>query len=155
MTESIMFEAKKNGLHQNQDGLWKLSLTVKDMPPEIMTAPMGQRLALVVVALTDDGEGKPGEVFPDGYVEGSKPEKSAAQKAVVRAGMLCNDDSFQAWAEANWPHPASPSSPTELAAQYIRGRCGIASRRELAVNPDALEKFLSMETDFKYRNTRR
>lgn len=39
-----LFEAKKDGLRQTQDGLWKLTLTVlpHDMPAWLLSAPMGQ-----------------------------------------------------------------------------------------------------------------
>lgn len=48
------FEAKKDGLRQTQDGLWKLTLTVIDLPSWLLTASMGTRLQVAVVEIADD-----------------------------------------------------------------------------------------------------
>lgn len=65
--------------------------------------------------------------------------KSEGEQAVVRAALLARDPRFQVYAKV--------TNETE-AANFIRNRCVIESRREIATNADALDWFLTMETDF-------
>lgn len=66
--------------------------------------------------------------------------KSEGEQAVVRAALLARDPRFQVYAKA--------SNETE-AADYIRHRCVIDSRREIATSSVALDWFLTMETEYK------
>ena len=52
----MSIEAKKDGLHQTQDGTWRLTLTVNpsDMPAWLLVSPMSQKLSLTVAALEDN-----------------------------------------------------------------------------------------------------
>lgn len=110
----------------------------------------GERFAMVLVKIADD-EMQADHVFPDGYVDGSKPDKTEGEKAVTRAVMLCKDEDFQFWAW-NQQGPTAPMVPAEsVARNYILDRCGITSRSELATNIEALEKFKQLETSFRYR----
>lgn len=66
--------------------------------------------------------------------------KSEGEQAVVRAALLARDPRFQGYALA--------SNETE-AADYIRRRCAIESRREIATDATALDWFLMLETEFR------
>lgn len=74
---------------------------------------------------------------------GSGAAGRPAQHPLVRqAGMLCKDPRFQEWVRNEEMGDGYPAVPTpELAAALLRDHCGIASRRELATNPDAAAKF--------------
>lgn len=63
------------------------------------------------------------------------------EKAVVRANLLTGDPAFQKWCDAITPAQAG---------DYIRVKCGIKSRGELATNPEALKRFLALETRYRY-----
>ena len=139
----LQFECKKDALRQMQEGHWKIQLTVhpNDMPAELLSASMGQRFIAVLAAVGDDEQPVKLE---------AKPDKTEGQKAVKRAVMLCKSEDFQQWVRASgW-------SATELGARdFILEVCGIASRRDLAIDPEAVERFKALETDFKYRDARR
>ena len=158
MTDHVTFEAKKNGLTQTQDGLWKVSLTVApdQMPVELTTAPMGQRLAVVIVALKDDGEVDPGNVFPEEIT------RAEGGRAVTSAAMLCDNPDFQRWIhdvaqkQMKWSAALGAvieeGMPCDMAAFELRQLCGISSRRELATNDDARQKFYDLREQFIRRD---
>lgn len=64
-----------------------------------------------------------------------------------RAGILCNDDQFRAFAAMRCGLPGEVFG-TEATAVYLRQVCEIRSRRELAENPSAQERFERLNTDF-------
>ena len=65
------------------------------------------------------------------------------EKAVTRAVLLCQDERFIGWAK--W----KPDYGLERGASgFIRLRCGVLSRSELATNPDALARFLALEAQY-------
>ena len=69
--------------------------------------------------------------------------KSEGEQAVTRAALLSKDEQFQRWKGVyGWQHPE------EAAANYIRSFCGVESRREIAGDDDALERFKRLETSF-------
>lgn len=121
---SIKFEAKKHGLRQNQDGLFKVSLTVhpNDMLTEFINAPMGQRFAVVLVAIDDDESpkdlAKPKRLFKD------LPRSQ-------QAGILCNDNKFINWASEKISFPAGAWPGVE---QAIREYCKVDSRSDIDTN---------------------
>ena len=85
----------------------------------------GQRFAMALAKIADDE---------------TVEEKTAGEKAVIRAGILCKDPEFQRWlmslSEGIWVLPEESS-----AAHFLYKHCEILSRRELAFDPDALGKF--------------
>lgn len=70
----------------------------------------------------------------------------AAMLLPQRAGILATDPAFREFVacQLDVPGPVTP----EAAAQFIRQRCNIASRRDLATNPDAAAAFERLRTDF-------
>lgn len=157
------FEAKKDRLYQTQDGLWKLTLTVQqcDMPNWLLRAPMGQRIGAAALHEIGDDE-KP---VTDAELKAecdrfnaaqNKPEKTEGERAVIRAAILCSDIEFQAWSrkefEAAQGAPVSGMWGPSTTATWLRSRLGVSSRSEIATDSAALDKFLKMETSFRYRN---
>ncbi|GAA4321884.1 hypothetical protein GCM10023144_01440 [Pigmentiphaga soli] len=57
------------------------------------------------------------------------------------AGQLCAQPAFQRWLGA---------TTSEQAAEAVRARCGIQSRRELDTNPDAARRFHAIRRGFAY-----
>lgn len=70
-----------------------------------------------------------------------RPALTPGEKLVRRAGILCNDERFQGWLRYPMGFVVAGSSDADCAAKAIRAHCEIASRRELATNPDAAAKF--------------
>ncbi|WP_338615527.1 hypothetical protein [Pigmentiphaga sp. CHJ604] len=60
------------------------------------------------------------------------------------AGQLCANPRFQSWLGA---------SDADEAAQVLRERCQVASRRELDANPAAAERFHAVRKAFAYGGT--
>ncbi|MCE4544609.1 MULTISPECIES: hypothetical protein [unclassified Caballeronia] len=58
---------------------------------------------------------------------------------VQLAGMLARDPQFQQWV-AQWMVPPR-AVDADVAAQFIRTVCEVTSRRELATNRDAEQRF--------------
>lgn len=69
-------------------------------------------------------------------------DRGPGEQAVTRAAMLCDDGAFQAWLGA---------ADDEGAAQMVRDYCHVKSRREIASNVEALDRFLKLEGDWKRR----
>lgn len=87
---AMAVEAKKDSLRQNQDGTWKLVLTVAPdgLPGQIMQAMPGTRYQCAFVEVDDNEEPVPPERKRRHFDEMSRAEQ---------AGMLCNDTKFQEW----------------------------------------------------------
>ncbi|WP_283638078.1 hypothetical protein [Marinovum algicola] len=64
-----------------------------------------------------------------------------------RAGILCNDDQFRAFAATRCGLPGHQFG-AEATAVYLRQVCQIRSRRELAENHAAQERFERLRTEF-------
>lgn len=67
-----------------------------------------------------------------------------------QAGMLCNDKQFRRFVALTLK--MSPSARANIqpyaAAQFIRARCGVSSRRELNTDDAAAHKFQTLRTEF-------
>lgn len=119
-------------------------------------------LFAIALARIEDPKAKADHIYGgnDGYTDNSGPKdktapKSAGERARVRAVMLCDDPAFQDWAftrwDTRWDSPPRGAKP--LAEEFIRNYCSILSRRDIAADPAALEKFLSLEMEYRHRDT--
>lgn len=64
------------------------------------------------------------------------------------AGILCNDIAFQNYAaDRNGFEKGEFDASTS--AEHIRQICGVSSRRELATNHVAFQRFLALHTNFE------
>lgn len=82
----------------------------------------------------------------NGQVAGSNPAaptKTEGQRAVIRAVMLCRDDRFQEWLQDCFPVGIHVGE--EKAADWLRNRLNIKSRRELEHNARARHEFEAIE----------
>lgn len=164
MTATPTFEAKKDRLVQTQDGLWKMTFTVhpNDMPTWLLTAPMGQRLGVAAVPITEDSEiaasREDGPSCPSGIgtppesAQSVAPAASKTRKPPIRFGELrpsaqaalrCKDEDFQYWLGADGEDDA---------AVTVRKRCGVLSRSEIDTNPEAAAKWKRLNDQFETRN---
>ena len=64
-----------------------------------------------------------------------------------QAGILCNDPQFQNLAGMRAIKSGVQLCPT-AAAEFIRTVCNVTSRRDLATNPAAAERFAALRTNF-------
>jgi hypothetical protein len=71
----------------------------------------------------------------------------ADMPAPQQAGILCNDPRFQSFAALRSGFPGDSFQPS-AAAEYLRSCCGIASRSDLATNPNARDRFDRLLTEF-------
>jgi len=114
----------------------------------------GERFAMALARIEDE-QTKADHIYGgnDGYVEGSKPEKTEGQTCVRMAHALCRDPLFQDWVRIEWHDESLP--PDKNARAYIINRCHIASRADFAANPAACEKLRALKAEFDYRDSRR
>lgn len=127
---AVNFEAKKDGLRQVQEGDWKLTLTVHDLPPNIMQHAMGQRYQVVVVAIDDNEEPIQPKTPPRGW---------RILKASQRAGILCQRADF-------WGYMGARDEPE--AARKLRNLCHVNSRADLDSDADANSIFGELQRRF-------
>ena len=120
---SYGLEAIKTALRQTKDGI-AITLVVhpNDVPPDLMSDPIGSRYMVGMARLDDD----------DTII--TPPSVREANKIVNQAGMLCREDSFQDWL---FDQGLIFEKNEEAAAMAVRQHCGIHSRIELSSNKTA------------------
>ncbi|MFC4216469.1 hypothetical protein ACFP4H_19955 [Pseudophaeobacter arcticus] len=69
-------------------------------------------------------------------------------KAPMRAAMLAHDVAFQRYAATRNGMHGEQFSPT-AATEHLRTVCRIQSRKELATDAAAFQRFLRLHTDFE------
>lgn len=161
MSDGNVLEAKKHALRQTQEGAWILTINVhpNDMPPWLLTAPMGQRLGVVVAPLTESAERAAQQVVPASYPAPEAASPAAGQPAgaapapkrkwgemaiVTRAAMMCEDK--RAWpiiAQITGWDVENPDEAAEALREYLQCR-----RREIHNYPLAVTKFEGIETEY-------
>lgn len=65
------------------------------------------------------------------------------------AVMLCKEPDFQRWIASIVKHPDAKLKPEEMAADYIRVRCGVASRKELDTIDGGKSRFGALMADYR------
>ena len=140
---SMGFEAKKDRLSQTQDGLWKVTFTVKpeDMQTAILNASMGTRYMLAAVEIGDNEEAVP-------------QDKTAGERAKGHFETMCDDQDFRDWIwdrHRNLPKYGDDSEdPYPGCRQYAKRMMHIQSANELLENP---EPWQTLYDEFKYRDS--
>lgn len=76
-----------------------------------------------------------------------RPRRLRTLPLPQQAGILSNDPAFQRFAAENSGLKGQQFSP-EAAGEYIRQKCQITSRRQLARNDAAAARFRALQTDF-------
>lgn len=137
----VSCEAVKYAARQNRDGV-VISLLIhpNDVPRELFSAPIGSRYFVALVEIGDDEQ----PVMPEA--------RAAGKRIAMSAGMLCRSPQFQEWVSARTGQSFNPSDAKgmeHMAAEYIRTRCGISSRAQLAENRQAQAIFKSIREAFE------
>lgn len=65
----------------------------------------------------------------------------------TRAGILCNDRQFRRYVGQAIAAPGGEVG-TEAAAEYLRRFCGVTSRRDLDMTPEARARFDTLTLEF-------
>lgn len=162
MTAAIHFEVKKHAVRQTADG-WVVSFVVhpNDMDSAFAVSPLGTRYMLAVAQIGDDeqpaspagpstikhqeravicvADGSPGKDSPP--PPAGERHKTPEERAVIRAAILCSEPRFQTWL-------AGEAIGTSGAASMLREACGVSSRSDIGKDPDALDRFLKLETEY-------
>ena len=146
---SVGFEAKKDRLSQTQDGLWKVTFTVKpeDMQTAILNASMGTRYMLAAVEIGDNEEAVPPNVSPKEMAK----SLSDGERAKRHFEAMCQDEELSNWITEKWGRlekpPMSFSPSTRNVTKWFMG---IQSANELLDNPDLWH---ALYNEYQYRNS--
>lgn len=148
---AIHFEAKLYALRKSKDGL-VLSFVVhpSDIPKEIITADIGEQYIVACAPYVEktglDRESPAPEpavtTAPGGQAGVSKP-KTEGERVLQRCAILCNEPRFQEWVAL---HPLHV--PGHSAADFVRSRCGITSRSQIAADPAIRQRWLNLEAKY-------
>lgn len=135
---ALPMEAKKDSLRQTQDGLWKVTFTVKaeDMHAAILNAPMGTRYLLAAVEIGDDEQ----------PVKRPEKELTPGEKAKRHFEASCQDDDFMHWF-FGWADGAVPTNADPREA--VKAAMHIQSANELLTNPEPWNR---LWTEYQYRD---
>jgi hypothetical protein len=147
---SYTFECKKDALRQNQNGGVKVSFTIHphDMPDELYKDQMGQRYLIVAVPLNDDESPR----IPDHASSGvatktpvRPPEGVDKGKNYTAASkLLSKNASFQKYLE----NLLGEDVTEERAEQYIEGKCGVTSCKDIKEKTSAGDEFARIYATF-------
>lgn len=119
-------------------------------------APVPDDPRWVAIALLKTGpdlhapspEGVTGTPVAGGQAAAGKP-KTEGERALIRCILLCKEDGFQRWVMR---HPLYESfyCPTleDTAAAFVRARCGITTRSQIASNDAIMRRWLQLETSY-------
>lgn len=79
--------------------------------------------------------------------------KTEGQKAVVRAGLLCEDAEFQKWITEKhfYVWSTTQGSPNHRVAETVRILCGVPSRAGIGTDENAMAAFLALEEAYRLR----
>ena len=130
---AMEIECKKDSLRQNQDGTWKLVLTVAPdgLPDAIMKAPPGVRYRAFFVEVDDNEQ----------PVKHEKPKKRFHEMPLSQqAALRCQDETFQTWAGQ---HDES------FTIGWLYATLGIESRKEFDSDETLGRRWIALNADFE------
>lgn len=171
------FEAKKHAYRQTQDGI-VVSFVIhpNDVDAKFATASLGTRYMIGFAEIGDDGKpikelaqarpltaGTSANGNREGLDSGSTIKERRPFDTLPlsqQAALLCNDAQFRNWLKVNY-HDTAIDGP-EAAAEVVRRACGVQSRADLNIIPDAAQawgaivtSYRASETDRQYADVRR
>ena len=176
MTFQFEFEAEVRLLRWAESSTAGRTITI-ELPPDAGEAhpfrglptghQHGQRFFMQFSAIGDDERPEDPKVQLKGMLERSleheaRPKdlgrslagkqryanSSEMEQARDRSVFLAKDPKFRVWVERGFLSPY-PIRGEADAARFIRDRCGVDSRAEIATDPDAYREFIEMETAYK------
>lgn len=144
---AMPIECKKDSLRQNQDGTWKLVLTIAPdgLPDALMKASPGTRYQAAFVEIGDDEEP---------VKQTKKPKKRFGDYSLAeQAGMRCNDMTFQNWLYVRNREQCdiaglTMDSASEIAASVVRWLCDVGSRADIGDNMAGV-KWSALNAEFE------
>ena len=129
---AMEIECKKDRLAQNQDGTWKLTLTVAPdgLPDAVMKASPGIRYRAFFVEVDDQEEPVKHAPAPS-----ERPRERFVDKRLsAQAGIRCADPRFWKFIyeyDQSLYEGIDANGDVEAAAEFVRQYCGVDSRRDL------------------------
>ena len=147
---AMEIECKKDSLRQNQDGTWKLVLTVAPdgLPDAIMKAPPGVRYRAFFVEVDDNEQ----------PVKHEKPKKRFHEMPLSQqAALRCDDMRFQDFLADTQPERWGLEVPeagvgfdfSVAAANIVRLICRVGSRAEFDTNPAPAAIWKSFNAEYE------
>ena len=141
---AMEIECKKDRLAQNQDGTWKLTLTVAPdgLPDAVMKAPPGVRYRAFFVEVDDQEEPVKHAPAPP-----EKPKKRFHELPLSQqAALRCQDESFMDWLRRIRGYT---NINAEQTAGTVRLICNVDSRAELDTDAFAGQQWVNLNADFE------
>ena len=87
--------------------------------------------------------------------KGKDTPKSEGQTCVKMAHAMCRDTRFQTWVAYQMDGFDRDMTAHDATRKFIIEHCGITSRADFAINPEACEKLRDLKADFDHRDSRR
>jgi hypothetical protein len=129
MTNAIQFEAVKVALKQDRTGfVLTLNIHPDEIPEELLRDFVGARYGVAMARIESD------------------ETATHYDNRVKKAGQLCRNKDFQAWASMT---DGLNDASEEAAINFIYSFCGIASRTELNGNVEAKAQFDAMVEEYE------
>lgn len=133
MTDALPIEVRKIAYRQSaKDGLViTFSVHPNDMPAALAAAPIGARFMAALVEIGDDE--KP--------VEQATPAKRKEYSLPQRVAMTCNEPGFVVFVRDGLGVRGLRPVDADMAAQFVRSHCNVASRSEILPGTEAARKW--------------
>jgi hypothetical protein len=125
--------------------IFEVSLEQQGDVLSVLGAPMPDEARWCGIALlAGPSQEVPAERVGAGDIgpEPAPPAKTEGVRACLRAVLLCKDERFKRWLMG------SPIRTKEDTAAGMRAYLGVASRSEIATNPETLKRFLNLEARY-------
>lgn len=146
--QHIQFEAKKDGMRQNQDGLLRITLAVHptDVDTRLLSDPMGKRYQVVMVdadALEDKGvDAVTGTDMDVPQEAQSVPVAESMNKLVQQAAIIAEKPEWDNYVKQAFPNMQ------ERGAEAMRKILDVKSRREIGENVEVAGRFALLRDRF-------
>lgn len=161
MTDALRLEVKKDSWKQNQDGTYKLTLTLnptdlddnaQPLLMDFIKAAMGTRYYVGMAEIGNDDQ--PVAKAPPAATEKPK-ERFADMRLSVQAGIMAQDERFHAYLRASflplWKDCTigAGMSDKEAAASVTRALCDVDSRAKLDTVGSAGSAWMNLNAKFE------
>lgn len=111
------------------------------------TGKHGQRFMAVLVPLGDGEQPAIAEPAPEPTAPARERTPWDAMKKAQQAAIVCNDPEFWEWLHAQCP--SARKVDANEAAEYVRFRCEVLSRKELDSDEAAATRWNELHGEFK------
>ncbi len=161
--DALRLEVKKDSWKQNQDGTYKLSLTLnptdlddnaQNLLVEFIKAPMGTRYMIGMAEIGDD-EQPVAKRAPAAPAAPEKPRKPLhGYSYAEQAGIRCKNPKFQDFLfgmyAADWGSQDKTGLDRDIIAVFVVRRiCQVGSRADLKTNTVAADIWVNLNAEFE------